>query len=235
MSWLKPELAPGVSALITTREGPDGQQDFNLATHAGDQVDVAANRQRVIAELGMSDIQWLEQVHGSDVCYVDQVDPIPKVCDAVWTDHQAVGLAIMTADCVPILLSDAGGAVVGAAHAGWQGVKGKVVTALIAQMPVRADQLSAYIGPAIGKESYEVGEDVWSQFPSEFTYPHADPTKRYLDLVGLVGAELEELGVRSPQVAGECVYRNDAYYSHRATQAKGRVAGRFVSAIGLKN
>ena len=234
MNWLRPSLASQVRALVTNREGPGGRRNFNVAVHVGDQRDVEINRSVVVAELGVAEIQWLEQVHGSDVVYVQEVNPGPLICDAVWTDKKGIGLAIMTADCVPVLLCDRKSRVVGAAHAGWQGVRSRVVSELVSQMPVAVQDLQAYIGPSISLESYEVGEDVWSQFPERFTRRHADAAKRYLDLPGLVRAELDALEVPDVQIAGECVYKNEAYYSHRASQNLGRVAGRFVSAIGLE-
>ena len=226
-------MAAHVSAVVTTREGPEGQRDFNVAMHAGNQSHVLLNRSAVVADLGMREIQWLEQIHGSDVAYVEAANPTPLVCDAVWTDQKGIGLGIMTADCVPVLLCDRDSRVVGAAHAGWQGVASKVVSELVNQMSIAAQKMRAYIGPAISLESYEVGEDVWSQFPERFTRCHADAAKRYLDLPGLVCAELETLGIDDIQMAQECVYLNESFYSHRATQRLGRVAGRFVTAIGL--
>ena len=241
MSWLRPDFGSGVQALVTNRQHPKaveedeggGESEFNVAVHAGRQDDVAENRVTVTEVLGAHSIQWLNQVHGAEVKYIDEVQSGHLECDATWTDQKGIGLAIMTADCVPVLIADDTASVVGAAHAGWQGLEARIVSALIHAMPVAPSRLKAYVGPAISCEHYEVGADVWERFPPEFQRPHPMEDKRYLDLVGMVVAELKTIGVTVVETSGECCFANAAFYSHRASMQKKRPEGRFVSAICL--
>ncbi len=220
-----------MSTLVTTIEAPWQGINFNLATHAGDQTNVERSRHQVSALLGGCDIQWLQQVHGVESLYVEEATcHAPKV-DAVWTDRSNVALAIMTADCLPVLFASRDGAVIAAAHAGWQGLVGGILTKLVASLPCRANELCAWLGPAISRQHYEVGEDVWRQFPAEHCYPHQAPGKRMLDLAGVAKAELESLALHRVAESNCCVYEREQYFSHRASQQKGRDEGRFASLI----
>ena len=144
----------------------------------------------------------------------------------------------MTADCVPVLLADASASVVGAAHAGWQGLEAGVIAALIASMPVAADALCAWIGPAVSQTNYEVGEDVWQRFVDR--YPDAlaahpiEADKRLLDLTAVAQSQLEAAGVAKVTACAVCTYADERCYSHRLAQHSGaHQTGRQASVVML--
>src|SRR5690606_33818567 len=123
---------------------------------------VAANRQRLLASCaGLSAIGWLQQVHGVAVVDADPAQVL--AADAQFTRVTGLGCAVMTADCLPVLFCDRAGTQVAAAHAGWRGLCAGVLEATVASFPVSA-QVLAWLGPAIGPESFEVGAEVRDQF-----------------------------------------------------------------------
>ncbi|MCA3922237.1 polyphenol oxidase family protein, partial [Burkholderia sp.] len=171
------QVSPRVRALITTRdggvsEGPYGRwQDgdalpggMNLGLHTGDEpAHVAANRARLLALAGQSSAAWLEQVHGAQIARADEViaaapaAPAPVQADASVTDRAGAVCVVMVADCLPVLLCDAQGRAVGAAHAGWRGLAAGIVEQTAARVAALAggttDALHAYLGPAIGPQA----------------------------------------------------------------------------------
>jgi YfiH family protein len=160
MTRLSPphSLGKGVSAFFTTRD------DGNLATHVGDDpLLVAQNRSRLRSVLPAEPI-WLSQVHGTAVHEVTQREgaAAPIVADASVTTLPSVVLAILTADCLPVLIADLEGRIVGAAHAGWRGLADGILEATVRTMRshVVDARLRAWIGPAIHQPRYEVGEEV---------------------------------------------------------------------------
>ncbi|MGI4858870.1 MAG: peptidoglycan editing factor PgeF [Janthinobacterium lividum] len=171
---------PNVHACVTTRGGGSSAAPFgagrpgeggglNLGFHTGDHPDaVAANRARVQAHVGGRTIAWLDQVHGVEVvdAAIAAAAPVPLRADALITDRADLVCAIMVADCLPVLLSDRQGRVVGAAHAGWRGLCGGVLERTAAALAQRAGRapLYAYLGPAIGPTAFEVGADVRAAF-----------------------------------------------------------------------
>ncbi len=190
---LQPEwrVAPRVRALITTRnggvslppfgawrDGADWPGGLNLGRRAGDDpAHVEANRARLMAltsPTGAADAAWLEQIHGAEVVSADDVlanaraGGAPVRADASVTDRSGTVCAVMIADCMPVLLCDAAGRAVGAAHAGWRGLAAGIVekTAqrVAALAGVDAASLHAYLGPCIGPAAFEVGTDVRDAF-----------------------------------------------------------------------
>ena len=194
---------------------------------------VAANRRRLAAHLGQPKIQWLQQVHGVTVRRATSgtVAQAPAA-DAVWTDQRGLALAIMTADCVPVLLAEQGGEVIGAAHAGWRGLEQGVLAALLTAMPVAASALHAWIGPHISAARYEVGEDVWRHFEPAECGEHPDPAKRYLDLGAVTRRQLTGLGVAHIETSARCSYDDANCYSWRRAMVRGCAdTGRMSSVI----
>ena len=241
-SWIACSAVPaGVLAGVTTRHGGDSTGDYahnNLALHVGDDPQrVSTNRAALQAQLQAEAIQWLQQVHGS-VC-IRAADPhtlrLPEA-DAVWTDRRGLALAIMTADCVPVLVWDTQGQVAGAAHAGWQGLVNGVLETLVSNLPLPAQRLQAWIGPSIGVDHYEVGGDVWRHFtgyPDGVLRPHPQSTdKRLLDLAAAAAFCLSRAGVGTVLQSRLCAYSDSRFYSHR--RAKGRMTGRMASIVMLK-
>jgi YfiH family protein len=239
---------PGVRAGFSLRTG--GQSggayaSFNLGDHVGDDpACVRANRQHLHQTLGVRPV-YLSQVHGTRV----QALPCPDgtEADAAYATQREVACCIMVADCLPILLSDQTGRVVAAAHAGWRGLCGQagigVIETLLAQLRAQWPDATwwAWLGPCIGPQAFEVGDDVRQAFvathPSatrHFRPIHGRVGKWWCDLPALARDRLAALGVN--RVGGNdgspdwCTHsRPDVYFSHR----RDRVSGRMAAAIFL--
>jgi polyphenol oxidase len=238
---------PGVRALTTLRTGPgESLAPFdrcNLGLRCGDdRAHALANRRRLAIELGLSDTpRWLQQVHGSHVARFDRGetefspglaagDADEPIADAAVTSSIGVTLAILTADCLPVLLCSRDGRHVGAAHAGWRGLAGGVIEATVAAMVAPADGLMAWLGPAAGPEHYEIGEEVRQAFLD--MDPGADaafvPTRENhwrVDLYLLARQRLAAVGVDRVFGGGLCTIADPLrFFSHRRDQRTGRMA-----------
>jgi YfiH family protein len=176
-----------VKALQTTRLGGFSSAPYdslNLGSHVGD-VPLAVERNRMLLNtLLPSEPIWLEQAHGTVVANADRADCLPQA-DACIARHRAAVCVVMTADCLPILLCDQQGSVVGAAHAGWKGLAAGVIEATVQAMNVAPQNLMAWLGPAISQQAFEVGAEVRALFvdadpqaAAAFTpSPHPSPTR----------------------------------------------------------
>ncbi|MGZ3181634.1 MAG: peptidoglycan editing factor PgeF [Telluria sp.] len=242
-----PALPAHVGALATTRLGGvsappyddgAGGGGFNLGLHCGDdEAAVRANRARLRAALP-AEPAWLHQVHGSAVADAAQVVPgrAPEA-DASITSTPGVVCAVMTADCLPVLFADRTGTVVGAAHAGWRGLAACVLEATVAAMRARgAGDITAWLGPAIGPEQFEVGPDVPEAFLAAAgpdagkaercfrPYP-GRPGKQLADIYGLARIALARAGVSEVTGGEHCTVTERAmFYSYRRDKVTGRQA-----------
>ena len=252
---LQPMLQPAwpapanVAALFTTRRGgastaqwgdAQGCGGLNLGAHCGDLAErVALNRQRLADHVGRP-VRWLNQVHGTrvlavagggepDAVELDAFEP----ADAHVSTTADVALGVLVADCLPVLLADRNGSVIGAAHAGWRGLSAGVlentVAAMRALMPDA--ELLAWLGPCIGPTAFEVGQDVLDAFvrgdpgAAALFRAGARPGKWWADLAGLAGRRLERLGVGSVTTAAHCTVGNrDDFWSYRRDGVCGRMA-----------
>ena len=227
-----------VGVLITTREGGVSAAPFdslNLGAHVGDASEaVAENRRRFRAALGDGvRPMWLDQVHGTNVVVADEVDgPLPRA-DAAVTDAAGVACVVMTADCLPVLLTHRSGRVVGAAHAGWRGLCDGVVERTLDAMGCAAAEVVAYLGPAIGPEVFEVGPEVREKFlvtdrgaRSCFEPSPWHPDQRYVaDLYELCRRRLRAAGVIEVGGGAACTFREEErYFSYRRDGRTGRMA-----------
>ena len=232
--WLAP---PNVRALISTRQGGVSRgiyASLNLGDHVGDDpVAVAANRALVSAHTRARPL-WLKQVHGTRV--VDAAmdldsDPegVPEA-DASMTRQVGIACAVMTADCLPVLLCDRTGTVVAAAHAGWRGLLDGVLEATIASMGVPGNELIAYLGPAIGPLAFEVGDEVRSAFvavsdaaASAFHPGHGG--KWLADIYQLARQRLTAQGIAQIDGGDYCTVTDEArFFSYRRDGQTGRMA-----------
>ena len=224
---------PGVRAISTEREGGEscGQYaSLNLADHVGDSADsVMANRRALVLRLNLSsEPLWLEQVHGPDVLDLDAESP-GRADGAVTSTLERV-CAVLTADCVPVLLAARDGSRVGAAHAGWRGLAAGVLTAAVARMQRRPAALQAWLGPAIGPLSYEIGADVRNTFvgADPNCKAHFAPTRPghwHADLYGLARASLAQAGVTAVYGGSHCTFSEpERFFSHRREAPCGRMA-----------
>ena len=223
---------PGVKALVATRQGGVSGgpwATFNLAAHVGDDpAAVAANRALLCRQLP-AEPPWLNQVHGT-LC-VDAAQVTAGVdADASFTRQRGVVCAVLTADCLPLLLCDDQTSVVAAVHAGWRGLADGVIEASVARLGVPGERLLAWLGPAIGPQAFEVGADVRDAFlahateaESAFTPLAAD--KWLCDIYQLARQRLAALNVRRIASADFCTVRDiDRFYSFRRDGVSGRMA-----------
>ncbi|MFE8072804.1 peptidoglycan editing factor PgeF [Marinobacteraceae bacterium S3BR75-40.1] len=226
-----------IRAVMTTRQGGISQppwDSLNLGLNAGDrEADVQANRQRLASAIGLEAgrIGWLRQVHGTDVVQV----PYPQVgapeADAAWTDQPLSACTVLTADCLPVLFCDSEGRQVAAAHAGWRGLAAGVLEATLKTFPEKANVM-AWLGAAIGPESFEVGQDVLDAFVRQDAAnarhfrPHPRHSGKYFaNLYGLARTRLEAAGVSSIHGGDYCTYReSDRFFSYRRDGVTGRMA-----------
>jgi YfiH family protein len=226
-AWPAP---PNVRACVTERGSAARYGTLNLAQHVGDDANaVAANRAALSAALGLrSEPRWLEQVHGTRVVDLDRDDEVQA--DAAVTGEPGVVCAVMTADCLPVLLCDRGGTRVGVAHAGWRGLLNGVLPAAVAALRRQPDDLIAWLGPAIGQAAYEVGVEVRDAFVARSPAAAARvlPNARgrwQADLYGLARDALAVAGVDSVHGGGFCTYTQaERFFSHRREAPCGRMA-----------
>lgn len=236
-----PGLPPHIGACSTTRQGgvsPAPYDDgaggggLNLGSHVGDNLaNVQENRARLQALLPAPPA-WLSQVHGTTVLDAAKVSDTPAA-DASFTSRTGVVCAIQTADCLPVLLCDRAGTVVGAAHAGWRGLAGGVLDNTVAQMrDAGAAGIHAWLGPAIGPQRFEVGEDVLLAFTardaeakSAFVPVTGSPGKYLADIYYLARIRLARLGIDQVHGGGCCTMSDDRrFFSYRRDQITGRMA-----------
>lgn len=231
--WPEQELNDRVVAFTTTRAQGSSlapYNEFNLAAHVGDDPQaVANNRQQLSEVIGIEKIQWLDQVHGTDVVKADRasVNSVPSA-DAAWTDSPGIGLAILTADCLPVVFAAADGCAVGVAHAGWRGLLNGVLEELLKAMPGTPGDYVAWIGPAISQSAYEVGEDVAAAVRRQPRVaglsPGRVPGKFQLDLPQLASVIMKDLGVADVVSCGVCSSGDSRTYSYRRDGQTGRMA-----------
>ncbi|MCG8994080.1 peptidoglycan editing factor PgeF [Laribacter hongkongensis] len=223
-----------VRTLVTTRDGGVSLAPYaslNLGQHVGDDpAAVAENRARLRACLPAEPF-WLNQVHGIGVqeACADAPD-VPPDADAGFTRQPGVVCAVMTADCLPVLLTDRSGSVVAAAHAGWRGLCNGIIEATIARMAVPASDILAWLGPAIGPDAFEVGPEVRAAFmahdPTAASAFAAIPDGKYLaDIYLLARQRLNACGVTEVHGGDACtVTGRERYFSYRRDGRTGRMA-----------
>lgn len=229
--WPLPEHVRVVSTLRAggVSEGP--YASLNLAAHVGDRPEaVAANRLllREAAHLPAEPL-WLEQVHGSAVARHEGAASVPRADAAVAFAPGRV-CAVMTADCLPVVLADRGGMRVGVSHAGWRGLLDGVLQSTIAALAVPAAELHAWLGPAIGRDAFEVGPEVREAFlarvPGSGACFSGNARGRHLaDLYGLATLVLGQAGVANVHGGGWCTHGDAArFFSYRRDGVTGRMA-----------
>lgn len=215
--------------------GPWGTLNLGRSTD-DDPSCVRANRQLVVQRLPGPPL-WLQQVHGTTV-HLANDDPVaaadmPRADAAVTTRRERV-LCILTADCLPVVIVDADGSVLGAAHAGWRGLAGGILENTLANMRrLRPAQASwaAWIGPGISQTHFEVGDDVRAAFCDNdaafepYFAAGAAPGKWQADLPGIARHRLMNAGVQTVVQSGLCTYaRSDLFFSYRRQAQTGRLA-----------
>jgi len=203
---------------------------------------VLENRRLVLAALGQTHSAWisLRQVHGDSIVQVTGDAGASIEADGVWTRDQGVTLAILTADCVPILLTDRAGSFVAAVHAGWRGTKAKIAARMVERLAtqgIAAKDMLVAIGPAIGPCCFAIGEDVAQSLAQAFpASPEAivrNEEGYVADLWALNRTALEEAGVPGTAIdeLRLCTVCDPRFFSHRRDHA---ITGRQAGVIALR-
>jgi YfiH family protein len=222
--------------VTTTRAGGVSKppfDTFNLGDHVGDDpAAVAANRARLAAAIGVgaARVVWMNQVHGDRVEVVDKPrDSAVEDTDALVTGTARLALAVVTADCVPVLMADARAGVAAAVHAGRVGAqRGVVVRAVEAMLKLGAHvgDISALLGPAVSGRKYEVpaamADEVEADLPGSRTTTAVGTPG--LDLRAGIACQLRDLGVASIDIDPRCTVDDPTLFSHRRGAPTGRLA-----------
>lgn len=247
--WLRADwpAPPRVRALTTLRHGAGVSRapfdTFNLGNRSAAGGDDAACVERNRAELAEraclpSVPHWLRQVHGCGVFRAEAplATPLPAgdepEADAAVTAVSGAVLAVLTADCLPVLLCSRDGREVAAAHAGWRGLADGVLEATLATMATPNDRLLAWLGPAAGPARYEIGADVFDAFVARdwgaaSAFTSTRPGHWRVDLYALARRRLAAAGVHADAISGgsRCtISEPDAFFSHRRDRRSGRIA-----------
>jgi len=243
LDWIVPVWgAPArVNALSTTRSGGVSvgartSLDIGAALPAHDvQHDAVLENRRRLAQFLPATPVWLSQVHGVDVVRIDggnvsNLLASPPTADAAVTRVPGIVLGVRTADCLPVLFADRGGTVIGAAHAGWRGLAAGILEATLRAMDAPPNDVTAWLGPAIGPRKFEVGRDVFTAFCDNDAdaaccfVPHRDG-KWLADLHGLARRKLEHAGVTAIAGGGHCTMTESGrFFSFRGDKDTGRMA-----------
>jgi hypothetical protein len=252
VSW---PVASSVKAFVSTRKGGVSQppfDGFNLATHVGDDIKaVMTNRQYLASALqtaadgDLAALVWGEQVHGLDVCSLPLVssqssagdDDVSPQADAFYTDVPCQPCLVMTADCLPVFFCNKDGNEVAVAHAGWKGLAAGVLEATVAKFTAPPEQITAWLGPAIGPGKFEVGAEVRAAFcdhPSASTaqrealaaaFSPSAAGKYQADIYALARIRLQGAGLQAIYGGGFCtVSEKDRFFSYRRDGETGRMA-----------
>lgn len=232
--WIVPDwpAAPSVRALMTTRNGGVSQGPYaslNLGLKVDDDPQVVTRNRARLRESLPAEPKWIAQVHGSRVADADRLEGLEEADGSV-SRRPGTVCAVMIADCLPVLLSDRSGTVVGAAHAGWRGLAAGVIENTVRAMQVDPAELIAWMGPAIGPGAFEVGADVRSAFvdrdPGAATaFADHRPGKWLADLFWLARRRLHAIGVTDVHGGGLCTVADpQRFFSHRRDRVTGRMA-----------
>ena len=234
---LRPDwpVPANIHAFTTTRLGPGVSElpfyRFNLGARCGDApAAVRANREALRREYGLpGEPLWLHQVHGIEVVSDDGMRGSDPLADAAVTTQSASVLAVLTADCLPVLFCNTSGTEVAAAHAGWRGLAAGMLEATVTAMRSAPHELMAWLGPAAGPQRYEVGEDVRQAFlaadaAAASAFTPTRPGHFLIDMPAIARQRLAACGVTQVYGGEHCTLTDIRFYSHRREQRTGRMA-----------
>lgn len=245
MEWLTPNwpAANNIRALTTLKRGGYSRgsyQGLNLATHVGDEpAAVHINRRLLVSTLSLpSEPRWLNQVHGTSVASKRRLSSVLPEADASVSQGVSEICAVLTADCLPVLLCDVHGTRVGAVHAGWRGLAAGVIEATVKHLACPTENLMAWLGPAIGPDAFEVGKDVLDIFKKtkidlKKAFKKIDSNKWQANIYELAKMRLQALGITQIYGGEYCTYTEaDRFYSaRRAMHNRKTPTGRMATMI----
>jgi len=225
------------SRLLEGGSSKGNYDNFNLALHVADeQSDVLSNRDLLVNYYDLpSTPVWINQTHSNITIDADSISSIVEA-DASYSKKNETVCGVLSADCLPIFVCNKEGSAVGIAHAGWRGLVDGIIESLIESFDCNGEDLIVHLGPAISQLSFEVGDEVKSQYLSKninfencFTYLN---NKYYLDLYEAASVVLKSFGVSSISGGDRCTYKeSDQYFSYRRD---GKFSGRMAHLIWME-
>ena len=237
-------LFPSNVKLVSTSRFLDGGKskdnfgNFNLALHVNDnQSAVLENRNLLLKQYNLpSPPVWINQIHSNISVDIDSITTIVDA-DASYSKKVGIVCGVLTADCLPVFISNKEGTAVGIAHAGWRGLVGGIIESLVKSFDCNSEELIVHLGPAISQLSFEVGREVNYQylsrnenFESCFSFENDN---YYLDLYAAARVVLKDYGVRSISGGNKCTYNEvDQYFSYRRD---GKNSGRMAHLIWIES
>ena len=228
-AWPAPANVRALQTLRTGGCSPAPWNSFNLGDHVGDSSALVAANRAKLRTLLPGEPLWLQQVHGITAVDADSATNLLPADAAV--AHQAGKVCVvMTADCLPVLFCNRAGTVVAAAHAGWRGLLAGVLEATIGKMGGPASELLAWLGPAIGPQHFEVGDEVHAAFVEQnpdaiLAFSPQRPGKWLADIYTLARQRLQAAGVDSISGGDFCtVSDTERFFSYRRDGVTGRMA-----------
>ena len=221
-----------IKACTTTRLGGESQapyDSFNLALHScGNNEHVKANREKLKKTLGLStEPFWLNQTHSTKVVRLEAQD---RDADGSYTNQKAQTCIVLTADCLPVLICSKAGDEIAAVHAGWRGLAQGILKNALLQFKAKPEELLVWLGPAIGPENFEVGEEVKEAFSTllgdcEYAFKQNKPKHYLADLYALARQQLTQLGCTAVYGGNFCTFSDqERFYSYRRDGQTGRMA-----------
>lgn len=226
-AFIPAPFAKPVRGFCTTRFGGVSEPPFdslNLGAACGDVSSRVAQNRRLLRARLPSGPGWLKQVHGNRVIHLDNWYR-GIAADAAWTDKPGQVAAVLTADCLPVLVADRDGGCVAAIHAGWRGLAAGVIAECIGALPAAPGALIAWIGPRICCEHYEVGEDVRNAFTdSADAFINNRPGHWLADLAAIASRQLFDAGVCKVTDSRSCTAEGAQFFSYRRERRTGRMA-----------
>ena len=234
----KPVNVRACTTLVNGGFSTGNYSEYNLATHVGDDLDVVnRNREKLIEDLSLpSEPIWLDQIHSDTVVHVDENTAMKSSNnnllqgDASVTKIKGIVCAVLTADCLPVFFCNQSGSEVAIAHAGWRGLHAGVISKTIAAMSSSIDEILVSLGPAIGPDAFEVGEEVMQAFVKKdrlnaVAFVKVSDGYYLCDIYKLARVELRSAGVSRVDDSNYCTFSdNNRFYSYRRQEETGRMA-----------
>ena len=226
---------PGnIGYFISTNETGNSNGKYkhaNFSKHVGeDSKHVESNINELKTLHGLNDITFMNQTHSSTVLKAskecEHID-----CDAMFTKDKTISCAVLTADCIPILVTENSGCMIGCIHAGWRGLQSKIIENFFSEFKsINKSNFRILLGPCISAQNYEVGDEIFCQFSNYSNRFRKNKSGNYyMDLRYIACDILNELGITNVTISQSCTY-DDNFYSYR----KNKTTGRFVSLIWFK-
>jgi len=231
-SWLKADwpAADFIKAGTTLRQGGVSEApyaSFNLATHVGDKF-TAVKQNRMMLNVPDSP-QWLQQTHSTKAVLLPNDEVTPEA-DAAYTSEKNIVCAVMTADCLPLLITNEQGSCVAAIHAGWRGLCDGIIEATIKKLATDPESLLVWLGPAIGPDVYEVGKEVYDAFTKDNhlakqAFTSVSEQHWLFDIYLAAKLRLNIAGIKQIYGGDHCTLtEKEKFFSYRRDKVTGRMA-----------